>query len=329
MTELNTSYEDIDSILNHFEKPNPLEESRIRAFGYQSTLRAWVNEFGTDEVMPFFDQAIEELDADLEPLYGKIIVTGNSEIKSVDLKGLVRQENPVDFSVEYIIDPYGLDSEKVFLDNEPLQSLGYTIDVNDGLVVVSHLAKTAPATIISSAKYGDIAQTKRVYIPVDGTAFIEPEKDSSEVDVETLAGELPELLSDIDVAILNSEDMGEIFRNLSKINLKPYTVLNSNRELAQDLGKYINKCIGISRTTLFSVTGADTIRIQGENGEFIMGEIDPSLTMTGHIIGTGVDYSVDQFTMIAHMPFSNEQLRPVIYRINESMQIKEHPIFSI
>jgi hypothetical protein len=159
--------------------------------------------------------------------------------------------------------------------------------------------------------------------------LVEPEKDPNRVDIELLEYHVPELLSDVEIALFNAESLSESFQMLGQIELEPYKILDSNRNVALELGKYINSCLDIPRTAIYSVTGADRIRVQGSDGEFITGEIDPSLTIAGNIIGTGVDYTSNRLVMITSMPFSDDSQRPVLYSLGETISISEHTVFSL
>lgn len=330
MTEIGTSSLNADILFTELGQPNPIEDSRKKALAYQSILRAWTKEVGHDEMDTVIDQAIDELDADLTSLYKMVRVTGNVSIKSIDVRGVIENEDyDEDDDDRYVLDPSAIHPRQQFLDDEPLQSLGYTVDFENDELILSHLARTEPNSIISMVKYGDISRTERVYIPIDGTALIEPEKDPNRVDIELLEYHVPELLSDVEIALFNAESLSESFQMLGQIELEPYKILDSNRNVALELGKYINSCLDIPRTAIYSVTGADRIRVQGSDGEFITGEIDPSLTIAGNIIGTGVDYTSNRLVMITSMPFSDDSQRPVLYSLGETISISEHTVFSL
>jgi hypothetical protein len=321
MTEIGTNPQDTNTLFSIYDKPNPIEESHRRAIAYQAILRAWDREVKSDEIDDLIDQAISELDTDLGYVHKQIRVTGNVKVKTIDLRGVDEQDDG-SFEASAIIETHD------FYDDEPFESLGFAIDRDDEQLTISHLARTPLEAVTSTVKYGEIYKNKRIYIPLDGTAHVEPEKDLSDVDVDVLEYHLGELLTDIDIALLNAEGLSDALQRLGTIDLTPYKILDDDREVAQLLGFYMHNSLEISKTTPFSISGADSIRIINDDGEFVSGEIDPSLSMVGNIIGTAIDFETSRLTVLTNMPFENDTERMVLYRLNDTITVTEHPTFS-
>lgn len=309
------------ALFDLYEKPNIVEEGHRRALGYQALLRELRPYLDSDELERVINEAITELDQVTGHVGMKIVVTGMINVRSLDPQGISLSTQEVDESTIHEASSY--------VEDTLFESMGYIIEPKNDDIYISHLAKGGDVTIIDDTKYGEVRINNRIYIPIDGTAFVHPYETPEQSPQEILEHFAGELLQDIDIAILNSEDTTDALRRLGAIDLSDYKRVYGDDSLARALNKYIMATLEIGGVTLYQMSGVTNVRVKLEDDEHSNAHLNPNLPLTGHVEGIVIDGETSRFSLHTTLPFSDEVEREVTFPLEPTIVVNHHPILII
>jgi hypothetical protein len=310
-----------DALFDAYHTKNIVEEGHERALGFQAILRELRPQLDSDEMNNLMAEATKELDDTTGHMGMEIVVTGNVDIRAIDPRGIDIDNQ--DFDVDAVREASHYVEESVF------ESMGYIIEPQYDDIKIFHIAKGGLATLISTTKYGDLYMSDRVYIPIDGTAFVQPVDNPTESSQKVLEYYADDLLQEVDVAILNSESHTDALRLLGAVELSDYKQLIEDESIAQALNAYIMKTLGIGGVGLYQLSGVDHLDIKLDEDTYSKAYLDPTHILTGSIDGIVIDEENMRFCLQACLPFSDNTTREVIYPFSEEFTISAQPTLRI
>lgn len=304
-----------EALFDAYDKKNIVEEAHKRALGYQALLRDLYHFTDTDEMNELMLQATKELDELSGHMNQPVAVTGNVKVRSLDLRGIDTEAQT--------IDPEAIREKQVYVEKSTLQSLGYLIERTPDNISVSHLAGSGLEHTLSSPAYGDIYSTQRIYIPIDGTAYVEliDDEDDDELPLQRLEVCAQELVSDIDVAVLNAENLSDALRGLGSIDLSRYKNEIDDDDISTALVKYVNSILGTNGTLLYAIHGVESVSVKIDEYTYGVGSLDASVPAIGGIEGLVIDEQTNQFALLAEIPFSDNTRRTVVYELTPTITV--------
>lgn len=317
-----TSHEIADTTLfNAYNKPNIFEDAHKRAMGFQALLSELRPYLDSEELTVVINEATQELDQITDHIGMNIVVTGNINVRALDPKG-------IDIDAQEV-DGEAIRESSNYVEETTFESMGYIIEPRNDTIQISHLAKGGDITIIDDTKYGEVRLNNRIYIPIDGTAYVRPYSPPEQAPHKMLEPFASELLQDIDIAILNSEDTTDALRRLGQIDLSGYKRVIDDDEMAKALNKYILATMDIGGVTLYQIHGVANITVKLDDDDYSNARLNPEFPLTGHIEGVVIDEESSRFNLHTTLPFSDGVEREVIYPLDSSIVINQHPTLTI
>lgn len=310
-----------NALFDAYRVNNVIERGHEQALEFQSILNGLRPDLDSDEFDQLIAEATHELDNATNHIGQDITVTGNIRTVAIDPRGIDIDNQE--------LDPEAIREASHYVEDATFESMGYLIEPRFDEVVISHIAKGGLATLISSVKYGDLYMSNRIYIPIDGTAFVVPAFEPDQSPQAVLELYADDLLQEVDVAILNANDHTDALRSLGNINLTDYKRLIEDNSVARALNEYITTTLDIGSVAIYQLSGADRLDIKFGEDSYGTAYIDPEHTLTGNIEGVIIDEDSMKFALHTTMPFSDDTTREVIYPLSPSISVTEQATIRI
>lgn len=307
---------------------NPIDEAHKEALAAEDFLNEYFESLGDDEDVDDMSETVAEiistLDSKCNHMYANVVVTGLVRSRSLDHRQI--DDDSKTIPKEAVIE------EWVPVDRRVATSLGYFAlydSDSERKVSIYHGVRTEKVPIVQSAELGGIYKSSQLYLPVNGSASAELQFPPKEINYELLDHYLSDdLMYNIDAALYQTESLTDSIRSLGKINLKKAISLFVDEDVRLSLNEYVNRALDIKNEILYEISGATFVEYEDDEGDTVTCRVNPKVPVVGNINGVGVDVDSGRFRLVASMPFNDDSLQYVSYRINSKIVVKRMPAFT-
>lgn len=313
-------------------RPDFFKEAHTEAQIAETEANEYIQSLGDDpepkDIRNYLMTVTNELDKNCNHVNQEILVSGRVKLRNLNHQ--LVEVGSEEISRDAIEDSWEPVSDRV------ATSLGYYALWNDHeyeKIKIYHGASTELERVAYDLRYGAVYRAGRIFIPVDGSAHVEPAYALVQPNWDLLDYYIDApLMSRIDQA-LEKETLTDAVVGLGKINLATSNVISNHEkidpEILSTLLDYVNEWLELPQEIPYRVTGATTIEVQNDEGEWKRHRIDANAAMIGMINSVDIDTDRGRFRLITSMPFDDGTSRPVRYWIGKNLTINDLPIFSL
>lgn len=306
---------------------NPINNAHKDALAAEEYLNEYLEsvdpEEDSAEISETIADVVNELDRTCGHMGDEIVVTGLIKMRTLDHRQVDADTKSITKDVyEDVWTP---------VERRVATSLGYFAqksDVEGKLANIYHGAETKIESIFYSSTFGSVYTSKRLFIPIDGTADAELQYAPRSTNFELLDYYLgEEMMYQIDDALHNKESLNDTLHSLGKIDLKKAAAISVDPDVRFALIDYVNHTLDLKQEIPYEISGASFVDYDDDEGNPVFCRLNPKIAMTGHLDGIGIDLESNRFRLVASMPFSDDTVQNVSYRITPRLSVQRHKSF--
>jgi hypothetical protein len=304
--------------------PLGMDRAHAKAQEYEDYLNEIINsseEVDTEGSNALIAQVIDELDATCGHMHEKIVVNGPAFYRAIDVTTIRRDDDNAQIATE-------IETEVTAKDITAM-SLGYKalfgVIGNARAVVLRHVASMDPSLVVQTESHGSVYQSGYLDIPVDGRADAQLVTEDKAPNVELLQACVPDLLEEIDIALLNESDISKQLRSLSRIkfNENPVFADRAGEVIREEIVGYINSLMQDSFDAIYYIAGSQDIIVPTEEGlyEATLKKFR-SIGVVNEVAFSPVNGD-NRITLSVNVPFVKKGLNKMFYVLNPRITLTE------
>lgn len=307
---------DLFGELSTLLRPNHISEAHGRALEFQQLLDEYDGTLA--EKMDLLQAVIDELDATCEHCGHPVIVNGRvSGYLQTPSEAMSQSQHPI--------------GEKIVA-NQPGISHGYYAmsqmnEIGEERLVLYHLVRTPTAHTAFIHGVGNIYHDSLLYVPVDGSAEVCDLQPTPDIHLPLLNYYLPDLLEDVDVAVLNSSTLTDALQSLSHIDLSNIPPALADPEIQQEFLKYLVHVTGLKQHFPHQISHINEIAVEVEQGYLPRRSkrlFSTAATLDSFCLYPATDsYASVRFALRASVPFDDGTIRQSIIPLSNAIHITE------
>lgn len=310
-------------------RPNPIDQAHAKAYAAERFLNDFYEEFEDEDDQEALDElledTIEELTDECGHMDAEILVTGLVKVRKLDHK--LADANGGDIPRDAKIETWKP------IEEQSARSLGYIAlrdDHNGTPYSIYHIAQTDRTRIAFSPEFGEIFESGRLLIPVDGTARAEFASGFAVINYPLMEKYSGKLLKRIDAIIANAESLTDSIQRLGKLDLSKYPEVAVDEDIRFSIINHVNYELDIQSNLLYEISGGHNVeRHDVDKERDVADRLYRNSSIVGKILGLDINERTNKFVLAAAVPFDDNSVQKMTYKINPKLAVRQLPTFSV